>query len=156
MITPVNPAYLKRRKKRVKVCIKRAEVDEFWSFVGSKKQQRWTWYAIDQDTGQIIAFVLGPRTDDTFKKLLRLLKRAGIRVKQWFCDEWGAYRRCLPARKLFIGKENTWQIERKNLDFRTRIKRLQRRTLCFSKKVAMHDTIIGLFINIVFFNCKLI
>jgi len=58
--------------------------------------------------------------------------------------------------KLFIGKENTWQIERQNPDFRTRIQCLQRRTLCFSKKVVLHDTIIGLLINIVFFNCKLI
>ncbi len=86
----------------------------------------------------------------------RRLKRAGIRVKQWLCDEWGAYRCRLPARKLFIGKENTWQIERKNPDFHTRIKGLQRRTWCFSQKVVLHDTLIGLFINIVFFNCKLI
>ncbi len=74
VITPVNPAYLKRRKKRVKGCIKRAEGDEFCSLVGSKKQQRWTGYAIDRDTGQIIAFVVGPRTDDTFKKTPALIK----------------------------------------------------------------------------------
>ncbi len=101
---------------------------------------------------RLIAFVFGPRTDDAFKKLLRLLKRAGIRVRKRFCEEWGAYRRRLPARELSIGKENTWQIERKNPGFRTRIRRLQRRAWCFSKKVVLHDTLIGLF----FFNCKLI
>ena len=120
--------------------------------MGSKKQQRWTGYAVERDTGQLIAFVRRPCTDDAFKKLLRRLKRAGIRVKQWLCDEWGAHCRCLPARKLSIGKENTWREVRKHLDFRARVRRLQRRTLCFSQKVVLHDTLIGLF----FFDCKLI
>jgi insertion element IS1 protein InsB len=31
--------------------------------------------------------------------------------------------------------------------YRTRIKRLVRRTLCFSKTEQMHDLVIGLFIN---------
>jgi len=28
------------------------ELDEFWSFVGKKKQQRWTWYAFDRQRKQ--------------------------------------------------------------------------------------------------------
>jgi len=31
-----------------------AEMDEMWSFVGSKSQQRWLWHAIDHHTGQIL------------------------------------------------------------------------------------------------------
>ena len=46
-----------------------------------------------------------------------------------------------------IGKTNTQKIERKNLDFRTWIKRLARRTICFSKLEKMHDIVIGLRIN---------
>jgi len=49
-----------------------------------------------------------------------------------------------------VGKDLTWQIERKNLDFRTRIKRLQRRTVGFSKTILMPDTLIAYFINSVF------
>ena len=45
------------------------------------------------------------------------------------------------------GKRNTQQIERKHLTLRTRIKRLMRRTICFSKSIQMHDIIIGLFVN---------
>ncbi|MDP2904562.1 MAG: IS1 family transposase, partial [Methylovulum sp.] len=37
--------------------------------------------------------------------------------------------------------------ERKNLNFRTWIKRLARKTICFSKREIMHDTVIGLLIN---------
>jgi len=43
-------------------------------------------------------------------------------------------------------KQNT-QIENKYLNLRTRIKRLVRKTICFSKTIIMHDIVIGLFIN---------
>jgi insertion element IS1 protein InsB len=33
------------------------------------------------------------------------------------------------------------------INLRTRIKRLVRRTICFSKTTALHDLVIGLFIN---------
>jgi len=46
-----------------------------------------------------------------------------------------------------VGKRNTQKIERKNLNFRTWIKRLTRKTICFSKLVTMQDTVIGLLIN---------
>jgi insertion element IS1 protein InsB len=46
-----------------------------------------------------------------------------------------------------VGKRNTQKIERKHLTLRTRIKRLARKTICFSKSVLMHDGVIGLFIN---------
>ena len=35
--------------------VEAAEVDEMWSFVGSKSQQRWLWHAIDHHTGQVLA-----------------------------------------------------------------------------------------------------
>jgi hypothetical protein len=46
-----------------------------------------------------------------------------------------------------VGKENTQKIESKHINLRTRIKRLVRRTICFSKTEHMHDLVIGLFIN---------
>ena len=30
-----------------------AEIDEMWSFVGNKRQQRWLWHAIDHHTGKV-------------------------------------------------------------------------------------------------------
>ncbi|MGD1889597.1 MAG: IS1 family transposase, partial [Cyclobacteriaceae bacterium] len=37
------------------------------------------------------------------------------------------------------------------LDLRTRIKRLARRTICFSRSEQVHDAVIGRFINLYFF-----
>ena len=55
-----------------------AEMDEMWSFVGSKRQQRWLWHAIDHHTGSVLAYVCGPREDETFLKLKALLAPFGI------------------------------------------------------------------------------
>ena len=46
-----------------------------------------------------------------------------------------------------VGKQHTQKIERKHTTLRARIKRLVRKTICFSKSIQMHDLVIGLFIN---------
>ena len=46
------------------VQVDEAELDEMWSFVRSKAQQRWLWHAIDHRSGQILAYVLAPHEGD--------------------------------------------------------------------------------------------
>ena len=122
-----------------------AEADEFWSYVGNKTNQRWTWYAMDKKSGIILAWVNGKRTDASFQKLLTLLKNTPI--AQYYTDDWGAYDRLLPKGLHTVGKDLTWKIERKNLNFRTHIKRLNRKTICFSKNEQIHDNVIGMYIE---------
>ncbi len=93
----------------------------------------------------MIAYVLGKRTDATFKKLQNLL--TPLNISTFYTDNWGSYERNISPEKHVIGKANTQKIERKNLNFRTRIKRLARRTICFSKFETMHYIVIGLLIN---------
>lgn len=132
--------------ERVYVCeVKESEVDEMWSFVGSKKNQRWLWHALDRRTGKVLAYVFGSRKDEVFLELKKLLDPFGI---QKYCtDGWGAYSRNLLAEKHEVGKSKTQTIERKHLGLRSRIKRLQRKTICYSRSEEMHDIVIGLFIN---------
>ena len=122
-----------------------AEADEMWSFVESKQQQRWLWHAIDHDTGEVLAYVLSNHQDSAFVQLKALLAPFGI--MQFYTDEWGTYQRHLEPALHTVGKRNTQKIERKHLTLRTRIKRLARKTICFSKSILMHDIVIGLFIN---------
>jgi insertion element IS1 protein InsB len=91
-------------------------------------------------TNTVIAYVFGKRKDIIFKQLKALLDPFGI--ARYYTDE-----RHLDADKHEIGKRNTQKIERKNLNLRTWIKRLARKTICFSKNELMHDTVIGLLIN---------
>ena len=122
-----------------------AEVDEMWSFVESKDHQRWLWHAIDHQTGQVLAYVCGARQDEVFLELKALLKPFGI--TRFYTDGWGAYRRHLDPAKHTVGKQHTQKIERKHTTLRARIKRLVRKTICYSKSIQMHDIVIGLFIN---------
>ncbi len=127
------------------VKIEEVELDEMWSFVGKKSNQRWLWHAIVHNTHEILAYHFGKRTDKAFKALQK--KLTCFDIDFYFTDDWGAYDRHLPASKHLLGKQYTQAIERKHLTLRTRIKRLARRTICFSKLEKMHDIVIGLFIN---------
>jgi insertion element IS1 protein InsB len=122
-----------------------AEVDEMWSFVGKKQDQRWLWHAIDHCTGAVLAYVFGRRKDEVFLQLKGLLEPFGL--TRFYTDHWGAYTRHLDPDVHCPGKQNTQKIERKHLTLRTRIKRLVRKTICFSKSTQMHDIVIGLFVN---------
>lgn len=120
-------------------------MDEQWAYVGKKKEPRWLWQALDHRTGKVLAYVFGRRKDKVFLALKALLDPFGI--GRYFTDGWGAYQRHLDPEQHEIGKRYTQQLERKHLTLRTRIKRLTRKTICFSKSTEMHDTVIGLFIN---------
>jgi insertion element IS1 protein InsB len=129
--------------------VEEAELDEMWSYVFSKEQQRWLWVAICHETRAILAYVFGERKDVVFRELKALLEPFGI--SRFYSDDWGAYERNLEKSEHIVGKKNTQRIERKNLTLRTRIKRLCRKTICFSKTILMHDIVIGLVINILEF-----
>jgi insertion element IS1 protein InsB len=78
-------------------------------------------------------------------QLPSLLEPFGI--TRYYTDGWGAYERYIDAEKHRVGKDKTQKIESKHINLRTRIKRLVRRTIWFSKMERMHDLVIGLFIN---------
>jgi insertion element IS1 protein InsB len=122
-----------------------SELDEMWSYVGKKAEPRWLWHAIDHQSGTVLAYVFGRRQDEVFLQLQALLEPFGIR--RFYTDGWGAYERHLAPEQHVVGKQHTQTIESKHINLRTRIKRLVRRTICFSKTTTMHDLVIGLFIN---------
>ncbi len=85
-----------------------------WNYVKNKANQRWLWYAIDHNTGKILAFEFGRRKDKVFIKLKKLLEPFGI--TKFFTDDWGAYERNLAKEQHIVGKIYTQRIERKNLN----------------------------------------
>lgn len=115
----------------------------------SKSNQRWLWLAIDHSNGVILAYTFGKRKDEVFKEFKKLLYPFKISI--FYSDNWGSYKKYLNPNEHKIGKINTQKIERKNLTIRTRVKRLARKSICFSKLEEMHDTVIGLVINILEF-----
>ncbi|HJW29952.1 MAG TPA: IS1 family transposase [Saprospiraceae bacterium] len=120
-------------------------MDERWSFVGHKGEPRWLWQALDHQTGNGLAYVFGKREDNAFLALKTWLEPFGI--NRYYTDGLGTYKRHIEAEQHCLGKRHTQQLESKHLGLRTRIKRLARKTICFSKSSQMHDIVIGLFIN---------
>jgi insertion element IS1 protein InsB len=120
-------------------------MDEMGSYVEKKTAPRWLWHAIDHQTGKVLAYGFGRRQAQVFLQLQGLLEPLGI--TRYHAEYWGASTRHLDPDEHNPGKRNTQQIERKHWTLRTRIKRLTRKTICFSRSVQMHDIVIGLFVN---------
>ena len=122
-----------------------AELDEMWTFIEKKKNQFWLWLAYSPKHRQMLAFSLGKRTDESCRHLLAKLKQ--VRITRFYTDNWESYRNLIPEFCHWIGKRGTQRIERQNLNFRTHLKRLQRRTICFSKTKKMLEAIVRLYIH---------
>jgi insertion element IS1 protein InsB len=65
----------------------------------------------------------------------------------YFSDNYGAYMRNLPEKRHITGKTYARKIKRKNLSFRTHLKRLNRKTICYSRNELIHDNVIGTYIE---------
>ena len=97
---------------------------------------RWVRAALDTDTRQVVAMVVGDRSEDTARRLRAALP-AGYRDRAIMCtDFWSAYLAAVPEeRHAAGGKEagRTCHIERFWCTVRQRCGRLVRKTLSFSK-----------------------
>jgi insertion element IS1 protein InsB len=129
-----------------------AEMDEMWSYYHDKKQQIWLWWAVDHTTNIPLAYTFGTREHKYLDELLQLLKP--FNIGKVYADNNFAYRDKISKEVLETGKRNTQKIERQHLTLRTRVKRLCRKTICFSKNAAIHMAVIGTFINTFFFGRK--
>jgi len=118
-----------------------------WMRVNSKKTPSWLWHAINHDNGDVIAFVLGNRGHNMIWKLLDLLDTLNLNINMVYSDNNFAYHDIIHSNILTTGKKNTQKIERKHLTFRTRLKRLSRKTICYSKSFDMHSIVVSLLIH---------
>ncbi|WP_152558629.1 IS1 family transposase [Endozoicomonas numazuensis] len=94
------------------------------------------------ETGAIPDYVFGKRRDKVFKKP----------KDYWSPLALGAFipitgERNIDQEKHTVDKRNTQKIECTNLNLRTYIKRLTRKTICFSKLEKMHNIVMGRPIN---------
>ncbi len=81
--------------------------------------------AVDHATGEVLAYVLNTHEDRAFLDLLALLRPNGC--QHFYTDGWGTYERHIDEEQHTIGKRYTQKIERKHLNYRTRIKRLAKK-----------------------------
>jgi insertion element IS1 protein InsB len=69
--------------------------DEFWSYVGDKSNQRWTWYTLKRTSGTILAHHNGKRTDAACQKLID--KLAVFPIRNYYTDNWASDTQSIPV-----------------------------------------------------------
>ena len=117
-----------------------------------KKNQIWLWWAIDHDTGEVIAFWFGTREHKNLDELKKLLEPLNIGTV--YAD--GNYAYFERFSNVVVTKKNTQKIERKHLSLRTWCARLVRKGIRFSKTAQMHKIVVGLVINVWFFGMDIL
>lgn len=142
-------ARLVENGKNVIIQTLESEVDELWSFVGSKDNPQWVWIAMEVSTRQIIAFHVGDKSQESAKKLWQNIPENYRNQATFYTDQNPAYEGVIPAEQHRAvnkqsGKVN--HIERFNCTLRQRVSRLVRKALSFSKKLANHVGAIKYFI----------
>jgi len=124
------------------------ELDEVWSFVLKKTEKRWLWTAMCRRTRQIIAYVIGDRSETTCQKLWQAIPEA-YKHCQTYSDFWNAYANIFPKEThQSVGKDSgqTDHMERWNNTLRQWNARYVRKTLSFSKSDFYHELVTRLFI----------
>lgn len=108
------------------------EIDEMFIKLANGKSQNWLIYAIEQKTRNVISFIVGNRSRDNLKEIVdRVLLLSPTRV---YTDRLNIYPCLIPKEIHKRFQYCTNRIERMNLTLRTHIKRLSRKTICFSKQ----------------------
>lgn len=125
------------------------ELDELWSFVLKKANQRWVWVALCRRTRQIVAYFIGDRSETSCLQLWRRIPPPYKRCYS-FSDFWDAYQHIFAQdRHQSAGKDSgqTNHIERWFNTLRQRLARFVRKTLSFSKSDAFHEMVFRLFVH---------
>jgi len=126
------------------------QCDEMWSFVGHKTNKQWIWIALDADSREVVALVVGDRSQVTAQALWDALPPVYRQQATCYTDEWEAYAAVIPAEQHYPVKKQSGKtnyIEHFNCILRQRVSRLARKTLSFSKKQANHVGAIWYFVH---------
>lgn len=111
------------------------EMDELCTYVQQKTKQLWVAYAMQSDTKAVVDFTVGSRTTKTLQLITEALVLSN--ATKVCTDKLPQYKSLLPSAIHCTKQYGTNHIERKNLSLRSHLKRLNRRTICFSKSAAM-------------------
>jgi IS1 family transposase/transposase-like protein len=114
------------------------EIDEFWTYVGIKKNKLWLIYAYHRGSREIVAFVWGKRDLKTTNKLRKRITRLGITDGRVATDDWQSFITAFLQDMYDVGRGFAIGIERNNGTLRHRVRRVFRKTCCFSKKLRNH------------------
>jgi insertion element IS1 protein InsB len=101
-------------------------------------------YAINKDSRRIVDYVIGRKNKENTGKLVN--KLMALSPKRIYTDKLNIFAGLIPSSIHRSFRYRTNRIERKNLTLRTHLKRLSRKTICFSKSIAMLEACLRLYL----------
>ena len=119
------------------------EIDEINTFLKSKNNRLWIVYAIERCSKVVVNFTIGKRTSSTLNIVVDSLNT--FQPIAIYSDKLRNYKYLINQSIHKVKRYGTNYIERKNLTLRTHIKRLNRKTICFSKKEAYLEAILKIY-----------
>lgn len=119
------------------------ELDEMRFFIKKKSNPMWLVYAIDKVSKEIAAFYIGKRNNQTLNAVVKTLLNA--KATTIFTDKLKNYQYLIPKTIHNTQRYQTNGIERMNLALRTHLKRLNRRTIGFSRSITILSAILKIY-----------
>ena len=107
------------------------EIDKLWTYIKQKDNFTWITYVIERETKQVIDFFVGNKSKENIRPLIH--KVLLLQPDKIYTDRLNVYPSLIPKSIHRRFQYCTNKIERMNLTLRTHIKRLSRKTICFSK-----------------------
>lgn len=111
------------------------EADELKTYIRNKNNEQWVIYAIDRESRNVVDFRVGKRSKRNIGKVIETLLLSG--ATKVYTDKLNIYTALIPAALHETKIYNINHIERKNLSLRNHLKRLSRKTICYSKNIRM-------------------
>lgn len=118
------------------------EVDELKTYIKKKTKECWVCLAVERQTGTIVDLSVGRRTKKTLGKVVETLRLS--EAKKVYTDGLEIYKSLLPKEQHVVKPYHINRVERKNLQLRNSLKRLTRKTICYSKTRVMLEASVKL------------
>lgn len=119
------------------------ELDKMRFFIRKKTNPMWLVYAINKVTKQIVAFFIGKRNNKTLNAVVKTLINS--KPEKVYTDKLRNYQYLIPKEIHSTKRYSTNGIERKNLSIRTHLKRLNRKTICFSRNILILKSVLKIY-----------
>lgn len=119
------------------------EVDEIRSFIKRKNSLVWIVYALDRKSKKVVSYNVVARTNSTLNVVLNLLSL--LIVKKIYMNWLKNYKYLNPKFIHSTTLYGTNHIERNNLTRRAHLKRLTRKTICFSRSLTILFAILRIY-----------
>lgn len=107
------------------------EIDEMFIRIGNKDVRNYLTYAIEQNTKNVISFIIGSRNTENLRLVID--KVLLLQPSRIYTDKLNIYPSIIPKEIHKRFQYCTNKIERMNLNLRTHIKRMSRKTICFTR-----------------------